>query len=253
MIDLHCHILPGIDDGPATWDEALLMAEAARREGIRTIVATPHHNKASWYNDADTIRHLVIQLNERIAERGLDLKVLPGQEVHVNGRFWDEWHDGRIQAIGESRYVLIEFPFNGLPDNAEEVVHELSVTGYVPIIAHPERNSAFLDDPDLLEQYIQMGALGQLTTHSLCGRFGRQVRRRSEEMIHRGLVQIIASDAHGVSGRGFRVTEAYRELVRTFGSDCAEAFAANAAAVAENLPVDAGREWPFVKRRFFGW
>jgi protein-tyrosine phosphatase len=260
MIDLHCHILPGIDDGAPDLEESLSMAEAARAEGIRLIAATPHHNKARWDNPADRIRELTDRLNGAIAERGLDVRIVPGQEMHVNGRFFDEWQAGRVQPIGESRYVLIEFPFDGLPRNAAEVVHELTVAGLVPIIAHPERNRAFLENPDLLEELIRTGALGQLTSHSLLGTFGRHVQRRSEEMISRGLVHILASDAHrsGTDGRGFRLNQAYEAVTRKFGDACAETFMANAEAVVAGRSIDPEPKWAKTarstgKKRLFGW
>ena len=255
MIDLHCHILSGIDDGAPDLTESLRMAEAARAEGIRVIAATPHHNKAGWDNPADSIRELAERLNGAIAERGLDVRILPGQEMHVNGRFFDEWQAGRVQPIGESRYVLIEFPFDGLPRNAAEVVHELTVAGQVPIIAHPERNRAFLENMDLLAELIRIGAIGQLTSHSLLGTLGRHVQRRSEEMVSRGLVHILASDAHrsGAGGRGFLLKQAYEAVARKFGDTCAETFMANAEAVIANRTIDPGPKPAAGKKWWFDW
>jgi protein-tyrosine phosphatase len=255
MIDLHCHILPGVDDGAPDLEESLRMAETASAEGIRIIAATPHHNKMSWMNPAGAIRKLTDSLNEAIAARGLDVAVIPGQEMFVNGFFFDEWTAERVQPIGDTRYVLIEFPHERLPRNAAEVVHELTVAGQVPIIAHPERNLAILEDPDLLAELVETGALGQVTTHSLVGTFGRHIRRRSEEMVERGLVHIVASDAHRATaeGRDFRLRQAYEAVERKFGSACAEAFKANAEAVIANRPIDPERRWPAEKHRLFSW
>jgi protein-tyrosine phosphatase len=200
VIDLHCHILPGIDDGPATVEQSLALARAAHAAGTRTIVATPH---VSWRypNDAPTIARLADELNERLAAEGVALQVCAGAEIAMT-RVEDLGPAELASlALGGGSWLLIEPPFTPVVTGLELVVGQLRSQGHGVVLAHPERCPAFHREPHILHALIEGGALTSITAGSLTGRFGGQVRRFSMSLVAQGLAHNVASDAHDVRGR----------------------------------------------------
>lgn len=195
MIDLHCHILPGIDDGPATIEESVALARAAALVGTRTIVATPHVSR-SYRNDPQTIRDLVGVLVARLRDEQIALEILPGAEVAMS---WVNQLDSETLqqlTLGETSCLLIEPPFSTIVTGFDTVVLELMRSGHRVLIAHPERCPAFHRDSSPLATLIEAGALASLTAGSLRGRFGGQVRRSALRLLDDGLIHNVASDAH---------------------------------------------------------
>ena len=195
MIDLHCHVLPGIDDGPSTLEESLEMARAAAAAGTRTIVATPH---VSWEyrNRAETIATLVGELNARLGAEGVALEIRSGAELAMT-RIGD-LAAGELSrlTLGGGRWLLVEPPFTVVATGLDLLVADLQRQGYRVLLAHPERCPAFQRDRKMLEGLIDAGALGSLTAGSLGGTFGEPVRRFSLELLADGLIHNVASDAH---------------------------------------------------------
>ena len=148
MIDIHTHILPGLDDGASDWDDTLSMARAAAADGISTIIATPHHANGRYDNPAAAIRERVTRVNERLAEVGVSVTIAAGQEIRVHDDLLDAWHRGELLTLAGSDYALIEMPFSHIPKPMKELLHELSVLNLRPIIAHPERNAEIARQPD---------------------------------------------------------------------------------------------------------
>jgi protein-tyrosine phosphatase len=200
VIDLHCHVLPGIDDGPRTIEDSLALARAAAAAGIRTVVATSH---VSWEypNRADTIARLVEELNGRLADNGVALEIRPGAEIAMT-RLPDTPPDevSRL-TLGGGQWLLIEPPFTEVSTGLDVLVADLHDRGYQVVLAHPERCPAFHRDRSMLEALVHSGALTSVTAGSLAGRFGKAVRRLSIELIRDGLVHNVASDAHDDSHR----------------------------------------------------
>lgn len=195
MIDLHCHILPGIDDGPDTIEQSLALARAAAAGGTRTIVATPH---VSWRypNDAQTIRRLTDELGHRLAREGIPIEVRAGAEIAMTrapelGR---SELDG--MRLGDGLWLLLEPPFSPALTGFASVLGELQSKGHRVIVAHPERCPAFMREPEALHALAATGALTSITAGSLTGRFGSQVRRFALRLLEEGLVHNVASDAH---------------------------------------------------------
>ncbi len=199
MIDLHCHILPKIDDGAQSIDESVQMAEIALKDGIEAIVATPHVFPPDHYGfKADIISGLV----EKLKENKIDLTVYSGAEVHICLGLSDyikKMPDLTINNTG--KYILLEFPVMMFPDNAEDEIFNLELNGITPIICHPERNIAIQNDMNILSKLVDMGSLVQITAQSITGDLGRRAEKISEKMLKNRLVHIIASDAHSAHQR----------------------------------------------------
>jgi protein-tyrosine phosphatase len=220
MIDIHSHILPGIDDGAQTLEDALLMAETAVKEGITHLYATPHHRNGRYENEKHSILHHVNVFNEKLAERNIPLHVLPGQETRLYKELVEELdREVLIPLHHQLKYLLIELPSSQVPGYAAETIYELNLRNYIPIIVHPERNSEIMENPDLLHDLILEGALTQITANSVIGNFGKKIMNFSHELIRANMTHFIASDAHNVSGRGFHLNEAFETIQKQHGVD----------------------------------
>jgi len=200
MIDLHCHPLAGIDDGPRTLDDALALAAAAHAAGTGTIVATPHVS-LEYPNRADTIARLVGELNQLLRAEGIALVVLTGAEVAMTVLSDIAPEELSRLTLAGGRWLLIEPPFVPVLSGVEEIVATLQGRGFGVVLAHPERCRAFHRDRAMLERLVRSGVLVSITAGSLDGRFGGTVRRFSRELVRDGLVHNVASDAHDVAGR----------------------------------------------------
>jgi protein-tyrosine phosphatase len=253
LIDLHSHILPGIDDGAKSLDDAIAMAQAAVADGITMLAATPHHNNGRYTNPAQSTRDAIIALNAELVERHIPLTVVTGQEVRVNDRFWSEFQEGQVLTLHHSKYLLVELPTTHVPKDFSETVHELLIAGIVPMIAHPERNTELANNPDKLADLVNLGALAQMTTHSLCGRFGRKLRKQSLEMCRRNLIHIVASDAHDIKHRPFSMREAYAVIENELGAEYSSYYEHNASAVIYNQDILSRTTLPASKRRYLWW
>ncbi len=238
MIDLHTHILPAIDDGSKDWDESLEMVREGANDGIKTIVATPHHMNGVYKNERNEIIELMFQLNHLIKEEGLDVKVLPGQEIRVYEQFVADLKKGRLLTFNDRhKYVFLEFPYDRVPVGADQLIFDIQLAGYVPIIPHPERNHDLRDNPIKLYNLVKRGALTQLTAGSLLGLFGKEAKSFSEEIIEYNLAHMIASDAHHVGKRGVKLSEAYQSINKMFGSQIESYFKENANSIIEGRDI----------------
>lgn len=200
MIDIHSHILPGLDDGARTIDEALQMAKAALDEGITRIVATPHI-VCTGSNGRERILEKLRQVQEAVAQQGWDISVLPGAELYVEPNLVKEVRTGQAPTINDGPYALVELPIRDFPLYTEQVLFELQVAGITPVLAHPERLVSIMRDISLLFRLVQRGVLAQVTAESLIGGQGPSIKGLTETMIKNNLVHVIASDAHSVDFR----------------------------------------------------
>lgn len=220
MIDLHCHILPGIDDGAETLDDSLDMAEKAISQGITHILCTPHHNNGKYVNPKNEVIDKVAELQEALDQRNLPLTLLEGQEVRITGDLLEEIQQDRILFTDlEDTYLLIEFPTMDVPAYAQELFFKLREMGKVPVIVHPERNAKFREDPNRLIPFLEMGCLAQLTAPSYIGVFGKDIQKTAKQMVEHNLVQMMASDAHGIKKRTFVMKEAFQQIAHDYGGD----------------------------------
>ncbi|MHC5229773.1 tyrosine-protein phosphatase [Enterococcus sp. LJL99] len=220
MIDLHCHILPGIDDGAQTMQDSLAMAQMAVDQGITHILCTPHHNNGRYTNPPEEVISQVATLQKALDEQGIALSLFEGQEVRISGDLLTQIQNNEILfADLSNRYILIEFPTAEIPLYAETVMFELLSQGKTPIIVHPERNNKFIEDPNRLIPFLQMGVLTQLTAPSYVGIFGKKIEKTAKLMVSHNMIHMMASDAHNVEKRGFFMKKAYAAIEKDQGAE----------------------------------
>lgn len=200
MIDLHSHVLPGLDDGPDDLEASVMLARAAATAGTATLVATPHI-RSDYPFDPARVRPAVEELNARLVEEGVSLDVVPGGEVAITSLL--DLDDAAVDAVrlGDGPYVLVESPYTQSGDLLERVVFEAQVRGLRPVLAHPERSPCFLGEPERLERMVEKGVACSVTSASMAGRFGTTARDFTVRMFERGLVHDVASDAHDLTRR----------------------------------------------------
>ncbi len=196
MIDLHCHILPGIDDGAPDLATSLQMAKIAVNDGIRTIACTPHIYPGLYENTASGIRAAIASLQQEFDRREIPLHLVEGADAHLDPDLAAGVKQGRVPTLAGSRYLLLEPPHHVAPPRFEDTVFQLMARGYVPVITHPERLSWLEDHYAEFGRLVEMGAWMQITSGSLTGRFGRGPKYWAEKMLDDGLVHILATDSH---------------------------------------------------------
>ncbi|MEB7822009.1 tyrosine-protein phosphatase [Staphylococcus xylosus] len=234
MIDIHNHILVDVDDGPKSIDETVELLKQAKNEGATDIVATPHHIHTRYSNDIQKVKSKLNELRENTQIKELGIRLYAGQEIRVTDQIIDDINNGKIEGINSSKYLLLEFPSNEVPHYSNQLFYELQTRGYVPIIAHPERNKAIVQSLDLLFELVNGGALSQITTSSLMGEFGSNVRKVSLKMIDNNLAHFIASDAHNVKNRPFVLNQLFNERKLKDYYEEFESFLENGKAVLNN-------------------
>lgn len=228
MIDIHTHILPCLDDGAEHIEAAIAMARAAASEGITDLIATPHHANGKYINPAIEVGRSVEALQNIVTAEGIPLTIHPGQEIRVHDDLLDAWGRGELLTLAGSSYMLIEMPGHGIPRQMDELIHELGVLGIRPIIAHPERNRGVRDDPDKLAELIDLGASAQVTTHSLLGEFGHEIKKTAWSLCSKKLIHLVSSDAHHVERRGFLLAAAYARIESELGPEWKKYYEHNA-------------------------
>lgn len=243
MVDIHCHILPDVDDGAKSFENSLDLAKQAVEQGITTVVATPHHYDGKYFCSREEVLSLCEQLNVYFKNNNVALQVLPGQEVHFFQTIVEEYDAGNLVTLANSRYILIELPATKLPDNYEFVFHELLISGITPIIAHPERNAVLLEDEEVVSELIEMGILFQLTAGSLIGKFGKKIQKQSLKWCKQGFVHFIASDAHNLTSRPFNLKEGYDVINSKLGHEYLVYLKENSVKLLNDLEVE-----PIIKK-----
>lgn len=233
FVDIHCHLLPGLDDGASTDDDALAMAEIAVAEGIETIVATPHQLGANARNSGETIRAATNRFQQLLDRRRIPLRVLPGGDVRIEPDLTRKIRTGDVLTLADRRrHVLLELPHNVyLP--LDRLLDELRAAGIVGVLSHPERNRGILGRPGVLRPLVQRGCLLQVTAGSLTGEFGPYVQQFSRSLVEQGLVHFVATDAHGTKARRPALRAAFERVAELAGRQTADdLFCRHPAAVA---------------------
>jgi protein-tyrosine phosphatase len=216
-VDLHCHCLPGIDDGPATMADSLSLCLQLVADGITTVIATPHQlGGYEGSNSAAVIRDLVGQLQALLDTDQVPLAVLPGADVRVDLRLIDLLNDGDVLTLAEGPYVLLEIPHEAMID-LRRPIDLLTQKGIRTIVSHPERHDAIARKPAIVLPWLDAGALLQVTAGSLLGQFGPTAKKTGWQLIENGLVSIIASDAHNTTDRPPSLTPAIAAIAMRMG------------------------------------
>jgi protein-tyrosine phosphatase len=216
VIDIHCHILPGLDDGPREVEEALEMCRVSLAEGVTAVIATPHLYQGMFQTDRESILESYALVREALESEKIPLKLYVGADVHLVPDLGKRLEEGAALTLNRSPYLLLELPARVLPPNLNEIIYGLLSQGYVPILTHPERNDAILRRQDILLDLLHYGALCQITAMSVTGEFGTECERFACALIEAGAAHFIASDAHSTTWRSpglMRAVQVAEEIV----------------------------------------
>lgn len=242
FVDIHCHILPELDDGADSWDESLAMARMAVNDEISTIVCTPHQLGTYTSNDGRAIRDQVATLQRVLDVKGVPLAVLPGGDIRIEPGMIRKIRDSEALTLADGgRYVLLELPHE-VYFPLDRLLEELDAAELVGILSHPERNRGILRQPHVVERLVRAGCLLQLTADSLTGGFGSEIKAFSEWLVWEGFVHFVATDAHGFRSRRPLLGSAFDRVVDLADYATAEAVCCrNPARVVDGREVARGR------------
>ncbi len=235
FIDLHCHILPGMDDGPEDMDESAEMAALAKDDGISHIFATPHILPGVFENDSRKIMEAWGVFRKSIPN---NVSILYGADVRITSDMADRLARNEIPTLNGSPYLLIELPSYAMPLNCGHLIYTLKCRGTIPILTHPERYPYIAGKIAYLRDLRSEGALCQVTAQSITGDFGKDVKKSVLTMIEKGLVDFVATDAHGTHNRPPILSKAFREVIRQFDAGTAKRlFYSNPQEILNSIPL----------------
>ncbi len=217
MIDIHLHILPGVDDGPATLQEALELAIALVQQGVSAAVATPHYNDEFPRRPVNEIRERIASLQAILHQYRIPLHLFVGHEALIQPGLLDDIYAGRLSTLNGSRYLLLELWNTSWLPETDRVIFELLANGIIPVLAHPERYRTIQHHPERLHGLLQQGLLTQLTASSLVGLQGNSAQKCAELLLKKGLISCIASDAHGLKRRIPAITQGLQRAALLVG------------------------------------
>ncbi|MDD6432624.1 MAG: tyrosine protein phosphatase [Lactobacillaceae bacterium] len=254
MVDLHCHLLPGIDDGSKSMKISLRLAREATENGVTHALLTPHHMNGRYVNHKQDVIRQTEEFQEQLREHNIPLTVFPGQEVRINGHLLDALDkDDLLFADTGNRYLMLEFPDDDVPHYTNQMIFDLQQRGITPVIVHPERNTKIMAEPDLIYQLLQKGCLSQITASSYVGTFGKKVEKFSCQLIEAGQGYVFASDAHDLPGRKYEMRQAFDKMQHEFGHRLAEQYQRNARLIinGESISLNDLRTIKKRKKRFW--
>ncbi|WP_392486718.1 tyrosine-protein phosphatase [Haloimpatiens sp. FM7315] len=209
MIDVHCHILPSVDDGSKDMETSIEMAKIAYEDGIRKIIATPHYYRGYFENKFCDVKAKVKELNEELKNREIQIEVIEGQEIFLDSHTLEMFKKGDIGPINNKKYMLLELDFAKFQKSAIETLYELKIKGITPIIAHPERYMYFWKDIREINYLIEEGCLFQINAGSITGLYGKEAQKTAKILIEKGICNFLGTDAHSVGRRKPKLKEAY--------------------------------------------
>ena len=235
MVDIHCHILPGLDDGADTMETSVQMAEMAIADGITHVVGTPHAN-SKYHFDPELIRRRRDELQALVGER---LTLATGCDFHLSfENLQDIQKNPRKYTINQKNYLLVEFADFAIPPSMDDTMHQLQLMGLSPIITHPERNGLLRAQPERMYRWLHQGCYVQVTAQSLTGRFGERAQNSAEKWLDEDRIHFVASDAHGVKSRPLQLRAAFDAVAARRGETVAQAlFSDNPLAAFEGRPL----------------
>jgi len=212
MIDIHSHILPGLDDGSKNIEETLGIVRQLHEAGFKTLIATPHVIEGRDFLSLPEILATTEEVRKHVAEAGIAVEILPGAENYIFPDMAKWARDEKLLTLGNTgKHLLVEFPMLEIPHYTDQVFFELQVLGITPVLAHPERNKGLSDEPERIIDWAKKGILFQLDLRSVSGHYGPQAKRLAELMLHSNLIHFVGSDAHRVS----RSEQTYLEVLQS--------------------------------------
>ena len=200
MYDLHAHILPGVDDGAVTPEDTLDMSRVAAETGTKVVLATPHRKDVTEDWSVPYLHSLIADMNAQNQAHGVDLSLVLGMENHLDMDLPAEIEAGRALPMNGTRYILIEMPFFGRAEFLEDTLSEVQSMGLIPVLAHPERIEAFQEDPELLRRFLKNGMLSQITSGSVIGFWGEDVKKFTHSLLEQRMAHVMSSDTHHSNG-----------------------------------------------------
>ncbi len=217
MIDIHCHILNGIDDGPKDMEQSLSLCRKLYSKGIGGIIATPHFISDDIYMpEVAEVKEKVKNLQSELDKEKIDLKLYPGMEAFASGDLVERIRRNEILTLNGSRYILIEFSFGTISKYVSDLLFDLQLEGLTPIIAHPERYSSNFINSNQLSEFVDKGILLQINSESITGFHGKRAKNAAFELLKRGMVHFVASDSHGEG----RMLSNLQEIEKTISQHC---------------------------------
>ncbi|MDW4371712.1 capsular biosynthesis protein [Staphylococcus saprophyticus] len=252
MIDIHNHLLFGVDDGPQSLDETINLLVQAKQQGITGIVATPHHLHPKYNNKFDDVENEINKLTHNKRIKDFNIQIYTGQEIRITDKILEDIDQHHIKGINRSKYLLIELPSNSMPNYIKNLLYEIQTKGFVPVIVHPERNKAIIQNINLLYELINNGALSQITASSLTGELGKNLQKLSIQMIEHHLTHFVASDAHHSVNRPFTLNRLFKSpKLKNMESDIKNLLNNNEIMI-RNKDVIRQRPIEFKKNKIFG-
>lgn len=219
MIDIHCHILPEVDDGSKSLEESIEMAKIAQYEGIKKIVNTSHYHHDFKFKKGIELKNVLNDFNEKLKDQNIDIEVVLGNELFYTEDLIGKLEELDFYSLNDSRYVLIEFSPSNFPKNLTDIVYEMKLRKYIPILAHVERYPKIQENPNIIYDCINEGALIQINASSLIGKNGSEAEKTSNILMDNSMVHFIATDAHSSTKRRPLLKEAYNYVEDKYGKD----------------------------------
>jgi len=222
MIDIHSHLIPGIDDGARDKDESLSLFQIAEKDGIKRMVMTPHIHFGRFNNTIEKIQSEVQDLKGLLSENNINLDIAYAAEVRIDAQLLPEVEQGRIPFIGQfedQKVLLLELPHSHIPHGCDKLIRWLTLHNIRPLIAHPERNRDILKTPEKIKQLQSLGCLFQLTASSFTGYFGQKVQLLSEKLLLDGVIDVVASDSHNIQRRPPVLSLAHKKVSELLGEE----------------------------------
>lgn len=251
MIDMHAHILPGVDDGPATLEESMGLLKQAVKEGITDIIATPHAYSPHYDVEKNIVIEKIELVKKEIKKLSIPISIHQGQEIRIQDNTIQMLKESKALSLAGSKYVLIELPSSGIPAYTVQIIQGILSLDKVPIIAHPERNRAVAEKPSRLIRLINHGAIAQITAGSLAGHFGKSIQKLSLQLVDANLVHTYGSDVHNLQTRPFKFDAGLNYLEKMRRLDAVDIFLENNARILENKEVIILEPEELVKPKWF--
>ena len=219
MVDIHSHILPRFDDGAKNIEETLDMVKIAKKEGFSKIIATPHYIEGAYITNKEKLVDTIAMVNEVLKEKSIDMEILPGNEVYISHNLPQLLKNKEILTLNNGPYVLLELPMGDIPMYTEDILYEVRLLGYKPVIAHPERYVKIMENPNYLKFLIEQGNYVQMNSLSITGGFGERVKKTAEILLRHRMVHFIGTDAHSPRTRAPKISYALDQMREWIGNE----------------------------------
>ena len=252
MIDIHCHILPNVDDGSESLEESIEMAKIAESEGITRIVNTSHCHFDFKYKKGNELKLELEKFNQALKEENINIEVLLGNELYYTSDLIERFNELDFFSMNNSKYILMEFSPINFPKNIEDVIYEIKIRGYIPIIAHAERYKQVQEDVNIVLDCIKEDALIQVNASSILGKNGEKAEDTSKKLLDNNMVHFVATDAHSSNRRRPLIKDSYNYILKNYGKEVSEKlFIENPTAVIENRDISILNPTKYEEKRSF--